>query len=466
MTSHASDTSHAGGAATLSAQEREELERLRAEVTDLRRGAAGQPPAPLAPRTRSARSWWRSLLAVLFIAVACVLAPLSVTSVWARSEVTDTDRYVATVAPLAHDPAIQEAITTNLTNIVFQYVDIQGIAQQSLSAIAQRDIVPPAVAAQLPALAVPLANGVRSFTSDRIGQVVASGTFATAWDQANRTAHEQLVNALTGQGGAVSVQNNAVRVDLAAFLTVVKERLVANGFTLAERIPTVNATFTVFESADVGKVQRLFNLLNTVGYWLPLILVALAALGIYLAPNHRLAFIGTGLGVAAAMAVTALALQLARAKYLNGVPPAVLPPDAAAVLFDTFVRYLREAVRALALTGLIVAVGAFLAGPSATGVTVRRWSRDTLASLKGSLGGHGPRMTRITQWVAPRARLLRGLTVAVAFAVLLLQRYRTPGLVLWLTVGVLAVFALVEFLAVQPRRGHRTATGRVPAPDM
>ena len=80
----------------------------------------------------------------------------------------------------------------------------------------------------------------------------------------------------------------------------VKQRLIDRGFTLAERIPAVNATFTVFESADVGKVQKAFNLLDTLGYWLPFILVAMAGLGIYLAPNHRTAFIWTGVGVALA----------------------------------------------------------------------------------------------------------------------------------------------------------------------
>lgn len=460
MTGHTSDPS------ALSVQERQELERLRAEVAGLRKEAAGGPPTPRR-RPRLARTWGRAVLAVLLIGVSCVLAPLSVGSVWAHSEVMDTDRYVATVAPLARDPAVQRAITTNLTNLVFEYVDVEGIVNQTLKALAQRDVVPDPLANQLGALAVPLASGIRSFTEDRIAQVVTSDAFAQAWDRANRSAHEQLVAALTGQGGAITVQDNAVRVDLAAFLTVVKEHLVASGFTLAERIPEVNATFTVFESADVGKVQRWFDLLNTIGLWLPFILVALAALGIYLAPNHRLAFIGTGLGVALAMVVAAIALQLARERYLDGVPAAVLPPDAAAVLFDTFVRYLREAIRALALTGLIVALGAFLAGPSVTAVTLRRHSRAALAAAKGGLAGFGGLSTalgRTTRRVAPRARLLRGLAVAVAFAILLFERYRTPGLVLWLTAGVVGVVVVIEFLAVEPRGRRGTSSQPVAVP--
>ncbi|HVN12755.1 MAG TPA: hypothetical protein VMT69_11725 [Kineosporiaceae bacterium] len=455
-------TSHTEETRALDADERAELERLRAEVARLQDEAGSGPPSKGRP-PRSARHWGRTLGAVLLILVACLLAPLSVTSVWARSQVTDTSRYVETVAPLAEDPTIQQAVTNKLTNLVFQYVDVQSITTQALTALQQRGVVPPALATQLQALAVPLASGVQSFTHDRIQQVVQSDVFAQAWEQANRTAHQQVVAALTGQSSAVKVQNNTVTVDLGPFLDVVKQKLVDNGFQLAARIPSVNATFTVFESTDVTTLQRGFNLLNTLGYWLPFILVALAGLGIYLAPNHRLAFIWTGIGVSLAALVTAIALQVVRQRYLDGVPATVLPPDAAAVLFDTVVRFLREAIRALALLGVIVALGAFLTGPSVTAVTLRRWSVSAFAAAKGGLADVGLDLDGVTRWVAPRARVLRGVVVAVAFAVLLLAPYRTPSLVLWVTAGVLVALAIIELLAVEPRRREH-APSAVPAP--
>jgi hypothetical protein len=463
-------TSHTDNEPTqvLGLEERAELERLRAEVLRLRAEAMTEGPESPPRRRRSAGHWGRTIIGALLILVSCVLAPLSVVSVWARSEVTDTDRYVDTVAPLAQDPAIQQAITTNLTNVVFQYIDVDGITTQTMTALSERDIVPPALATQLQALAVPIASGIRSFTQDQIGKVVQSDAFAQAWEQANRTAHQQLVAALTGESSTISVQDNAVRVDLAAFLGVVKQRLVDSGFELAAKIPQVNATFTVFESADIGKVQRGFDLLDTLGYWLPFILVALAGLGIYLVPNHRLAFVWTGVGVTLAMLATAIALQYARSRYLAGVPASLLPPDAAAVLFDSVVRYLREAVRALALIGILAALGAFLTGPSVTAVTVRRWIVNAIAAAKRGVGDLGLRLDGITRWVAPRATLLRGVAVAAVLAVLLLERYRTPSLVLWLTVGLLAALAVIEFLAVDPgerrRRGVSSAPVPVPVP--
>ena len=38
------------------------------------------------------------MVATLLIVIGCILAPLSVVAVWAKNQVTNTDRYVATVA--------------------------------------------------------------------------------------------------------------------------------------------------------------------------------------------------------------------------------------------------------------------------------------------------------------------------------------------------------------------------------
>jgi hypothetical protein len=74
--------------------------------------------------------------------VGCVLAPLSVVAVWTRNQVTNTDRYVATVTPLARDPAIQNAITDQITAQVFSYIDVQGLTNQAVDALAERGLTP------------------------------------------------------------------------------------------------------------------------------------------------------------------------------------------------------------------------------------------------------------------------------------------------------------------------------------
>lgn len=452
----------------LEPDERQELENLRAEVTRLRLAQeATKPgnPSGTAPGRRSWRGWVRTISAITLILLAVVLAPLSVVSVWARAEVNDTDRYVETVAPLADDPAVQNAVAANITNQVFQYIDVKGLTTQAFDALAEQGSLPPALSQQLQSLAVPLANGVRSFAEGQILDAVQSDTFARAWTEANRTAHEQLVATLTGEGGsAVRVENNTVTVNMATFLGVVKERLVSRGFQLAERIPAVNAEFTVFQSADVGKVQQGFDILNTLGLWMPFICLLLAGLGIYLARNHRLAFLGTGLGLAATMFLTGAALTLLRRAYLDGVPAAVLPPDAAEALYDTLIRFLRDAIRSAGLIGLFAAAAAFLTGPSVTAVTLRGWMNTALAAAKGALADLGLDLDPVTRLVAPRARVLQISVLVAAFVLLLVERYRTPDLVIKTAIGVLVALAIVQFLAITPRaRRRRPADSLAPA---
>jgi hypothetical protein len=184
----------------------------------------------------------------------------------------------------------------------------------------------PRVADQLKALTVPIANGVQSFTRTQVGKIVQSQAFANAWEQANRAAHDQVVKALTGQGGgAVTVKNGTVTVNMAAFIQVVKQQLTAAGFTLAQRIPEVNASFVLFQSPDVTRAHAAFNLLNTLGDWLPVIVLLLLVIGVYVAKDHRRALVGAGLGVAAAMLALALGLVVFRSIYLNGIPPRGAP---------------------------------------------------------------------------------------------------------------------------------------------
>jgi hypothetical protein len=436
---------------SLTGEERAELERLRAEVAALR----ARRTERVAAAGQVARQRWRTIVASLLIVVACVLAPLSLVAVWTRNQVTNTDRYVATVTPLADDPAIQNAIADQITAQVFTYIDVKGLTTQTLDALASRGL-PPRLADQLDALAVPIANGVQDFTRTQVGKIVQSQAFADAWVQANRAAHEALVKALTGQGdGTVTVQNDTVSVNLAAFIQTVKQQLTAAGFSLAARIPEVNASFVLFQSADIPKVRSAFNLLNTLGVWLPLIVLLLIVVGVYVAKGHRRALVGAALGVAAGMVVLALALAIFRSVYLNAVPAGVLPHDAAAVLYDTIVRFLRAGLRTVLVLGLVVAAGAFLSGNSVTAVRTRQGLVAAIARLRGSAEQAGLRTGPVGAWVAANKRVLQAGAVALASLALVFWGRPTGKVVILLAVLLLLALAVIEFLS-QP--SERTAS--------
>jgi hypothetical protein len=432
----------------LTGEERAELERLRAEVASLRAQAQTQvlPEGGAAPPGRPPRQRWRTVVATLLIVLGCALAPLSVVAVWARNQVTNTDRYLATVTPLASDPAIQNAIADQITAQIFRYLDVRGLTTEAVSALSERGL-PPRLAEQLEALSGPLANGVESFTREQVGRVVASDAFADAWVQANRIAHDELVAALTGEGGrAITIENDTVSVNMAAFIETVKQQLVASGFTLAERIPAVDVSFVLFQSRDITRARAGFNLLNTLGVWLPIVALVLLALGVYVARDHRRALVGAALGVAIGMVVLALALAVFRAVYLDGIPASVLPHDAAAVLYDTVARFLRLGLRTVLVLALVVAAGAFLSGSSATALRTRRGLTGAIAWLQGSAEQAGFRTGPVGTWVHANKRALRiGAVVLAALALVFWDR-PTGKVVLGLTLVLLVVLAVIEFL--------------------
>ena len=449
---------------TLTAEERAELERLRAENAALRsqvrEQAATADTAPVPAAGRVSRQRWRTIVATLLIVVGCVLAPLSVAAVWTRNQVTNTDRYVATVTPLADDPAIQNAVADQITAQVFNYIDVQGLTNQAVDALAERGLTP-VLAEQLRALSVPIANGVQSFTRSQVGRVVESDAFADAWVQANRVAHQELVAALTGEGGgSVTVENDTVSLNMAAFIETVKQRLVESGFSVAARIPTVNASFVLFQSEDITRARSGFNLLNTLGVWLPVIAIVLLVLGVYVARDHRRATVGAALGVAISMVVLALGLAVFRSIYLDAVPASVLPHDAAAVLYDTIIRFLRLGIRTVFVLALVVAAGAFLSGQSVTAVRTREGLSHAIGWLAGGAERAGFSTGPVGTWVYANKRVLRVGAVALAALALVFWTRPTGKVVLGLTLALLVVLAIIEFLGRPARPAADVVAGQ------
>ncbi len=430
--------------------ETEEVEQLRRRVSELE-GELETARSPGNPGTGGtpeghAHGRWRAVVAATLITLSCVLAPLSVTAVWANRQVSDTDRYVETVTPLAHDPAIQSAIAAQVTKEVFTRVDINAITAQTLDAISKLNL-PPRAAAGLQALQVPIVNGVQSFTRSEVEKVVASPQFATVWEKANRAAHAQLVNLLSGkQTGAVTAQNGAVTLNLAPIIAPVKQQLIADGYTVANNIPTVNKTFTLVQSDSVTKAQGVYRLLNTLGTWLPVIALLLLALGVYVARDHRRALLRGSLGVVASMLVLGVLLAVVRPLYLDAVPTDVLPREAAGSVFDTLVRFLRTGLRTVGVLFLVVALGAFFTGPAPTATRTRRALGGAITSLGSGAEARGLRTGPVGPWTYAHKRALRIAVVVAGALTLTLWSRPSIAVVLWTAAFVLLGVAIIEFL--------------------
>lgn len=436
----------------------DEVEQLRARVAELESqvdaGADGDPPAP------AHRSAWLAVGSSVLLILACVLAPLSVVSVWSATQLSDTDQYVETVAPLADDPAVQQAVADDVTAAVVEALDVDQVTADTLEVLASLENMPPRLAALLPGLAVPLSNGIESFTRDQVEALLATPQFAALWEEVNRIAHTQVVRLLEGdESGVVTAQGDTITLNLSPVVAGVQERLVDRGFTLAENIPPVDRRFVLVQSDAITSAQSSYQLLTTLGVWLPLITLALFVGGILLARDSRRALVRGALGVTAAMLLLGLALALARSWYVGATPADILTEQAAGNVFDTLVRFLRTSLRAVAVLGLVLALAALLVGPSTAAAKTRASLQGGIGSARRGAEGRGWNTGPVGAWTFSHRKSLR-IGILIAAGLVLAFWTRPSG---WVVIGVavtaLLLLAVVEFLGVPPSSAPSVPTG-------
>jgi hypothetical protein len=387
--------------------------------------------APAAGRGRRTGVWALLILGGL-------LAVLSVTSIFVRNILLDTDRYVDTVAPLADDPAIQEAAATRVTDAIMSSIDVTETA---------RNLLPPRAAIIAPALE----QAVRELVARAAGEFFASDAFETLWDEANRSAHTQIGALLTGDGTYVSTDDGRVAVDLAAVAGQIRVRLAERGLTIFERVPIdrIAVDLQLFESDALASAQGGVDLLQRLAWFLPVLMLAAFAAAVLLSRDRLRALWRVGIALAVAMAVLMIAIALGRRFYLDALP-AEANRDTARAAFDILTRFLRQGIRFVFGLGALLALGAWLAGasPSATRVRALFTNSTDRAGSRLAAAGEGP--GGFATWVAAHRR---GLQVAVLVVLgLLAMSIDNPGLGT-LVLAVLVGVVLWAAIAVVARAG-------------
>ncbi len=394
-------------------------------------------PAAEAPTPRPGRRrfpMWRRILSALLIVFSCALIPVSVLALWVRNEILNTDDYVRTVSPLAENQDIIDALSVRVTNTLFENVDVEELAKENL---------PPKISF----LAGPLAGGLKSFTQDATLRFFQSEQFRKLWDEANRRAHTQVVKALTGGGKVISTRNGRVTIDLSAIAVNVRSELSARGIGVFDKLPigTLALRYDLFDSEALGHAQSAVRLLNTLRWVLPVLVLGLGAAGILLAGNRRRGLLRWGLGVVVATLFLGFALALGRGLYL-GALPADASQSANAAAYDIVVRLLRTTNRVLFVVGLLIALGAYLAGTSRIALAVRGRTTGALDGVGDRVATGGFDFHGVAKFVGRYANPLRIAGVIASFLILVIMNHPGVAAVLWLLIALLVYLAVVTIL--------------------
>ena len=408
---------------------------------------ATEPAAAQAPRIwrvidrgPRARSW--HVISIVLLVLGCVLAPVAVATSWAKNLVVDQQAYLDTVDPLATNPVIINAAETRAVKAIDDAITSLNLADK-LGNELQSLGLPPKLATLASTFAPLLRTQITDVITTVVDRVLTSEEFQNVWTQANARAHTEFVTIMKGEETG---RAHTASVDLSSLVAKAKARLEANGVSWASQIPDIPIVFNLADNADVQKLQGYYNLLDTLGMWLPIVAIVLLIGSILIAPSRVRGIFRAGLWLAVSMVVLALGLVIGRYFLVDHVRA---QPDVTKAFFGQLTVNLQNTIRVVLISAIVVAVVAFLFGPSSGATSLRAGVRGLAYRVQNS---HARLAVQIVAGV-----------IAVVLVVILVT-LDDPGVLLALILAVLASLAGVIAASAFRRAPTAAVTDPVEAP--
>ncbi|MFG3257399.1 hypothetical protein [Streptomyces sp. NPDC048172] len=471
----AAGTPREGDAAPTQEDPRAELERLRAEVAELRArtGTGTGTGTETGKRRRAQLSGLRRALAAVLVALVAVCTLASVVGVWGARTTLNTDRWVATVGPLPADPDVNAAVSRRLTNQLFVSLDVRERLE---------DALPP----RARFLAAPVTDSVRDYMRARISKMLKSDTFEGLWTGANRLAHARLVALLEGKAKNVQVKGSTVTLNLLPMANnaiaalepelpqLFGKKLDLPTLTSGELPPGLHeriekalgvslpenfGQITLYDRDELRQLQLAVLVFKRGLVGLVIGTFVLLGLALWASPARRRTLLQLGLWLVVCVTVLTSVLRAVRDQLLGQVPEGVYRDGLRAAMWHVFAT-LRERGDQLLWFGIVLAVLAYVVGPGRLPVAarggVRRAARAT--GTRVATAAHGlPARTAVRAWTRRHADVLRiaGLAVAALCALLLSS---------WTGLLVVAVLLAAYEIAVTLLARGSPAQGEVAEP--
>lgn len=390
-------------------------------------------PAPARPR-RPAGFIGRQILAGVLVVLGVVLTPVALVLQFAQQQVTDTEVFVATYAPLAEQPEVQQVLTDAITEAVTSSLPIDEITRGVIAGIQTVD--PTRLSLGLNLFEGQIVEGINGLIRLGVESVVTAEWFPEVWEQTLRFSHAQLNATLRGDPSSIATINgDDFGLQLGPVVAYVKDYLLNSGFSVASAIPDdLDIAVPIGTVTGLGQVKTFYSLGLAVGTWLPIVAAALLVAGIAVAPRRRSWVMGTSIALGVVAVLIGITLGLGRSTLTS---LGILTPESLGLVFDAATAALGATLLAIGAIAVIGIVAAWLAGPSRPARAARRGlehfpsiARDRLA-LTNPFSRFLERYRDLVYWIIIAAVILtivffRPLTIwvvivaVVAAAILLL----------------------------------------------
>ena len=424
--------SDAGEVARLRAR----LGELETENTRLKRSSTGRAGG----RARAA-------LAAVLLVLSVLIAPAAVVGTWVRAELVETDKFVATLAPLADQAEVQTFVADEVVGAIEESLDIESVVHDAVAGLSSLDL-PPQAATAFGMLEGPAVHGIQSILRTTVDRLVASPQFAQIWEATLREAHSSAIAVIQGDPDATLqlAGDGTLSIEVGPVIAEVKDRLVSQGVGLAGLIPAIDRSIPLVTSDSLTAARAGYSVATAVGYWLPWLAVGLLVAGIAVARNRTRATLAASLGLAASFLLLLAGLGTGRLFFVATMSPAFMPQATAESLFAHVTLSVHAVVVALVVLSGVIAVAAWLFGRSKQATAIRAAANRGFARARAGLDRLHLDTGRFGVWVDRLRPAIWCVAVAITVLAVFVNRPVTFGGVLGALAALAAALVGVELL--------------------
>lgn len=387
----------------------------------------------------------RSIAAVLALILGLGLLPLGTVTYWGHRTVTDTERYLETMQPLAYDEDVQNSLSVFITDKIEEQIDPEALVNQVFAGLIEEY---PSLKALVPIVA----GAIDSLIAQVVDRLVRSDQFKQLWDLANTAAQKSLMAILEGRDdGPVSLQGDEVVLDISVLVDQVKQGLVDQGFSAAANInvPQADRQIVLLEAPQLAQIRTIYSFTSPVAAGLIYIAILLLVLAVVLARRRPRMTAWAGGGAAVGGGLLVVGLGIGESIFVNTLEGTPFE-KASQTFYDQLLKFLYNGAYSLIVLGIIVfAVGLYLCGA--------RWAvelRATVNNLADDIAGNIPAGPIVSSgaWVAAHARWLR-VAVAVIFTIIVvIGNDLSVARTIWAALIALVLLGIVQVWAAAGRR--------------
>jgi hypothetical protein len=299
-------------------------------------------------------------------------------NVWVDRAALNTDNWVDASDQLLAEPAVREAISVYVVDQLYTNVDVG--AQLG-------DLLP----GDLSGLSGALASALRNPATDAVDRLLATDQVAAIWSQANRVAHETIVNILEDDSRvqALSTSGGNVTLDLREVVVQLADNLGLPA-TVIDRLPADAGQVTIIQSSKLEDLQSAVKVVQWASWLLFFVVIAIYAGAIFLADGwRRVATRNVGLSILIVGLLVLAGLRFGGDRLLDSVVNRESNRGAAEAVWRIGSELLHDIGWNITMIGLLIVLGAVVAGPTAAARAIRRFISPVFVGGPGMRWGVG-----------------------------------------------------------------------------